>query len=166
MSRAHPSDRWHPIEGYEGLYSVSPDGRVYSHRSEMVLKPYFVHGYPVVGLKVGGKRLNAAVHRVVARAFHGPRPAGKECAHLDGNSRNAGADNLAWVTKSENERHKIRHKTACVGERAPLAKLTNEQADLVRLASQRALTRRELGALLKMDNRTIRQLLKGSTYRG
>lgn len=42
------------------------------------------------------------VHAVVCSAFHGPRPPGMEVRHLDGNSLNNNAENLAWGTRADN----------------------------------------------------------------
>lgn len=47
-------------------------------------------------------------HRMVAVA-HVPNPENKEYVnHKDGNKRNINADNLEWVSRSENELHSIR----------------------------------------------------------
>lgn len=43
------------------------------------------------------------VARLICEAFHGPPPfPGAVCMHLDENSRNNRADNLAWGTQREN----------------------------------------------------------------
>ena len=43
-------------------------------------------------------------HTLVCTAFHGPRPEGCECDHIDGNKLDWSANNLRWVTKEENIR--------------------------------------------------------------
>ena len=43
-------------------------------------------------------------HVLVCTAFHGPRPEGYECDHVNGNNLDWSADNLRWVTKEENIR--------------------------------------------------------------
>ena len=43
-------------------------------------------------------------HVLVCTAFHGERPEGYECDHIDGNKLDWSANNLRWVTKEENIR--------------------------------------------------------------
>ena len=47
---------------------------------------------------------NLVCHKLVCTAFHGERPEGYECDHIDGNNLDWCADNLRWVTKVENIR--------------------------------------------------------------
>ena len=46
-------------------------------------------------------------HKLVCTAFHGQRPVGYECDHLNGNHLDWTADNLQWVTPAENHRRAI-----------------------------------------------------------
>lgn len=49
------------------------------------------------------KRRTYKVARLICEAFHGPPPfPGAVCMHLDEDSRNNRADNLAWGTQREN----------------------------------------------------------------
>ena len=43
-------------------------------------------------------------HVLVCTAWHGERPEGYECDHINGNKMDWSADNLRWVTKEENIR--------------------------------------------------------------
>ena len=47
---------------------------------------------------------NLHCHKLVCTAFHGERPEGYECDHINGNNLDWSADNLRWVTKEENIR--------------------------------------------------------------
>lgn len=93
---------------------VKADGRGGSYLSRMkarLLKPWIAgYGYRYVQLGADGPK--GAVHRFVCLAFHGMPQAGQEVAHLDGDCLNNAAENLAWVTHSENEKHKQAHGTA------------------------------------------------------
>jgi len=108
------------IKGYEGLYAITKDGRIWSYpkykRNEkgMWLKPFIqtkkrVNGteYSMasVGLRKGKKRKLFLVHRLIALMFI-PNPENKEQVnHKDGNALNNCVDNLEWVTQTENMQH-------------------------------------------------------------
>lgn len=49
-------------------------------------------------------RSRLCCHKLVCTAFHGPRPDGYECDHLNGNHFDWTADNVQWVTPEENRR--------------------------------------------------------------
>lgn len=51
------------------------------------------------------------VHQVVAEAFHGPRPAGLETRHLDGDLLNNRSENLAYGTHGDNVADSVLHGT-------------------------------------------------------
>lgn len=162
----HSGEEWNYIRGYEGIYKVSSYGAVLSCRSGRLLSPYLVKGYPVVSLRVDGQRRAGRIHTLVAETFIGPRPSPKmHCAHLDGNPLNNRVDNLAWVTPAENEAHKRRHGSAKIGEKSHHAKLTDEQAEIIRNATKRPLMRRELAKLAGVSERTIDAIVAGHTYR-
>jgi hypothetical protein len=74
-----------------------------------------------MALADSGKYSTFSLHRLVAEAFIGPRPAGMEVNHKDGNKGNNQADNLEYVTKSENVRHAMR-----LGLVNPTAKLPQD----------------------------------------
>lgn len=66
-------------------------------------------GYPMVNVNCkDGVRRRVFVHKLVAEAFHGPRPVGHEVNHKNGNKADSRASNLEWVTRSENEKHAYR----------------------------------------------------------
>jgi hypothetical protein len=56
-----------------------------------------------------GERCHVLVNWIIATAFHGPRPQGLQCRHIDGNRANNMPDNLAWGTQSDNEQDKKDH---------------------------------------------------------
>lgn len=96
---------WKDIDGYKGLYQISNMGRVRSiYRYKKVLKP--LGGvYKQVQL-CKNKHVKAhLIHRLVASAFV-PNIELKPCVnHIDGDKLNNCADNLEWMTYSENEIH-------------------------------------------------------------
>ena len=87
----------------QGTWQVSSFGRVKTLRGVISDGSSTDEGYRVAGIE----RKNYLVHRLVARAFHGPPPTAehKQVNHLDGNREKNRADNLEYVTRSENLRH-------------------------------------------------------------
>jgi hypothetical protein len=53
--------------------------------------------------------VHVRVHVLVCTAWHGTRPEGLVCRHLDGNPTNSVPSNLAWGTVSENAFDSVRH---------------------------------------------------------
>jgi hypothetical protein len=112
-----------PIKGYEGLYSVSEDGKIFSLDREIickngVVKPIkgreIIQGkhkdvrYNQVSLWKANKGLNLWVHRIVAQTFI-PNPENKpEVNHINGKDiYDNSVRNLEWVTSSENSIHAV-----------------------------------------------------------
>lgn len=102
---------WKPIKGYEGLYEVSNYGnvrRVWRYGREWIgtCKPKRTKdGYLETTLMKNSKPKYVRTHRLVATAFCDNPHNKKEVNHIDGNKRNNRADNLEWVTSSENQIH-------------------------------------------------------------
>ncbi len=106
---------WKDVCGYEGHYQVSNLGNVRSLRyndsprkNAKIIKPFDNGGYKRVTFRTNYAGKNFLVHRLVAAAFV-PNPENKQDVnHIDGNKFNNRADNLEWVTKSENVLHAIK----------------------------------------------------------
>lgn len=97
------------IAGYEGLYTIDTEGRIYSIRSKkyLSLKPDSIFGYVHVGLCKNGKTKQCNVHRLVAQAFI-PNPNNLQVVHhKDDNKSNNRVENLEWCTQKENVHHTI-----------------------------------------------------------
>lgn len=105
-----------PVPGYEGLYAVAQDGRVWSYpKSTGVsrhcgqwLAPWVTNGYLVVGLKhADGTKKKQYVHRIVAIAWvaNPDASAFPYINHKDGNRGNPLASNLEWCNRSMNIQH-------------------------------------------------------------
>ena len=103
---------WKDIEGYEGIYQVSSEGRVRSlnrvedrgrHIKGKILKPCINHyGYCIVGLFKNGTQKKNMVHRLVAEAFI-PNPDNKPyCDHINTCKIDNRVENIRWVTHKEN----------------------------------------------------------------
>lgn len=99
-----------PIPGYEGRYSVSDDGQVFSHIRNRELKPKLDrYGYKAVALSKDGKSHHITVHRLVAMTFI-PNPFSKKCVnHINEIKIDNRVENLEWVTVEENDNHGTRN---------------------------------------------------------
>lgn len=97
---------WRAVKGYEGLYSVSDLGRVYSRYNNKIMKESLdKYGYITVSLSIKGHCVPRKVHRLVAIAFI-PNPLNKkQVNHKDLNKLNNSKSNLEWNTAQENISH-------------------------------------------------------------
>ncbi len=103
-----------PVPGYEGLYSVTKDGRVWSHPKRFArtrhagrwLRPGLNDmGYFIVVLAKDGKHRTHRVHRLVAQAWI-PNPSDRpHINHRNGIKTDNRDVNLEWCTRSENNLH-------------------------------------------------------------
>lgn len=140
-----PIEVWKPITGWEGLYDVSDLGRVRSLLrvvlksngrvmtvNERVLKLQRHNaGYACCTLSRDACLQSYLVHSLVAAAFIGPRPDGREVNHKDADKKNNRASNLEYATGLENVHHSMSLGLNPVEERHPGAILTLEQAKFV-----------------------------------
>ena len=111
-----------PIPGYECLYSVTKDGRIFSHGRTSwgglglrTLKPRWLKSdvnpfndrEMIYLTDMQGRRQRWLVYRLVALVWC-PNPENKpEVNHKDGNRHHNHADNLEWVTSEENKKHAV-----------------------------------------------------------
>ncbi len=152
-------EEWREIPGYEGKYIVSNYGEVFSlprtvtvesSRHGVKIKPtertfpggmkkQFVNsyehsnGYLLVSLSIPGRQIVETVHTLVAKAFLGPCPPGKEVCHKDGTRTNPEVWNLKYGTRRENVADMAKHGTKRQGEKINFCKSTEEQAREVKV---------------------------------
>lgn len=93
------------VEGYEGLYSVSEFGDVFSYKSNLHLKPQEKRGYLAVNLYKEGEIKSPLIHRLVAKAFIGNPEDKPQVNHKNGDKHKNIVANLEWATSSENSLH-------------------------------------------------------------
>lgn len=99
--------------GYEGLYSASKDGRIWSHKTNRYLKPNVNvgNGYLSVTLRKDLKSSKAYIHRLVAECFLENYSKKLDVAHLNGIRSDNKIENLKCVDRKENMSHAISHGT-------------------------------------------------------
>ena len=97
---------WHKCEVPFTRYEVSNLGRVRNALTGLVLRPRKVsHGYRKVTLFYKGQQKHCYVHNLVATAFVEGWREGLEVNHKNGVKTDNRAENLEWVTSSENHQH-------------------------------------------------------------
>lgn len=109
-------EEWRDIEGYEGLYQVSNEGRVKSlsktwtcgkgsvrYEKEKILKQHSIWcGYLRVCLSKDGENKWFLVHRLVANSFI-PNPNGyAQVNHKNENKKENSVENLEWCSPAYN----------------------------------------------------------------
>ena len=128
-------EQWRDIKGYEGLYKVSNNGKIYSYYrgGKMMKDAYTVDGYKHINLRKEGKQKCFLIHRIVALAFI-PNPQNLPfvnhkdecktnnfvCIEKDG-SVNLDNSNLEWCTKKYNNNYgtvKQRSRTSHLNHKA------------------------------------------------
>ncbi len=119
MANSRSNEEWRDIPNYEGYYQASSLGRIRRVEGILcdgrrwkarVLKQHSRHGVRAEGkadaltnLCVDGKNYKGVlVARLVCAAFHGAPADGLTVDHVDNDPSNNRADNLEWVTRSEN----------------------------------------------------------------
>lgn len=145
-------EQWRHVVGWKGLYEVSDRGRVRSvdrtvrtKKGPMrfkgrVLKPDHtgeLQPYLMVNLsRPGGPPKTSYVHVIVARAFLGPCPKGKEVCHRDGSRRTNHASNLRYGTRKSNAAdrkiHGTNHGPDTRGTKNGMARLDESKVRFIR----------------------------------
>jgi len=88
------------------MYSITKDGKVWSHRSNKFLaKAFQTNGYTQVSMCKNGKVKSMSIHRLMGLTYL-PNPEGKpEIDHINGKPFDNRVENLRWCTSKENKRN-------------------------------------------------------------
>lgn len=112
-------ERWRPIDGYEGYYEVSDQGRVRSLdrqvlgprgdyinlRGRLMTPVAQASGHLNVNLSKSNVQKSYRVHRLVLLAFGPPIPGSEyQVMHIDDDPTNNHVKNLRWGTCTDNMR--------------------------------------------------------------
>ena len=141
-------------------YIITEQGDVVNKRTGRKLKPQpNGKGYLRVGI---GKKL-MFVHRLVAEKYV-PNPDGKpQVNHIDGDKTNNRAENLEWVSNSENRKHAVKNGYQVHGEQCPWAKLTEADVSIIRSLPDK--THTELAEQFGVSVSTIRDVRYFKTWK-
>lgn len=156
-------EQWLSVVGFEGVYEVSDYGNIRSVKTKKI-KAYTLNkkeNRPFMNLHKGGRQKIMKPHTLVLTAFVGPRPAGLECCHNDGNPWNNHISNLRWDTPQNNQRDRAKHGTSNRGEQCAAAKLTEQKVFAIRLDSR---LQREIAAEYGVRENTISRIKSGKRW--
>jgi len=137
------TEKWKKIKETNGFYEVSSHGRIRRAKPGKhywdtyvgkILKPTKLkNGYEFIVLEVNGVRYGRSVHVLVANAFLGKRPKGKNVNHKDENKSNNMVNNLEWVTQKENYGAYLKnHPNFSRGENHHLNKIPKEAIPIIK----------------------------------
>lgn len=114
------------------------------------------NGYRYVNLKRYGTRY---VHRLVMLAFYGD--SSKVVNHKDLNKSNNSLENLEYVTQKENIRHSIQNGNHFIGERHPMAKLSNEQHKEIKNLILKGIRQRKIAEMFGISRGYVSEIKTG-----
>jgi hypothetical protein len=171
--------RWVP--GYEGRYTVSRNGEVFSaartfdrlnrgrHQTVRVPARMLVqclnrNGYPFVRLYKDNRGRTFEVHRLVCRAFHDEPEPGQEASHINGVRSDCRAANLEWVSRADNHAMKRAHGTHLIGTAVPNAKLDEFKAIEICRRAWAGESMRGLGREFRITDRAVRKIKFGQLW--
>lgn len=104
MSKSNSEVEFRKIPSLKFLYEVSEDGRIVRNvkSKHHLAMEKDRGGYYRVSPVLNGKQVHRFVHILVAECWHGAKPDGLECDHIDNNIHNNHYKNLRYVTRAEN----------------------------------------------------------------
>lgn len=182
---AHMTEIWLPVSGYESLYEVSNYGNVRSldrsvnarggstatRKGRILVPTEGGNGYLRVCLARGRAKEYRSIHRLVAFAFLQARTGANFVNHKDLNKTNNRADNLEWVTCSENNKHA--HDAGAFAEGNNLAsknpkvarKLSASAVEQIRELAQSGITQTSIAKQFGISPSMVSYLKNRKTWR-
>ena len=129
------AEEWRRIQSCP-RYEASTLGRIRHVVSLRIRKPYWNNRWSSFQLTMGcardGNARSFLVHRLVAEAFLGSCPTGREVNHIDGDRHHNWPAKLEYVTHKQNMEHASRTFLQHPGERTATAKLREPQIREIR----------------------------------
>lgn len=149
------SEQWLRLKDTD--YWVSNCGRV-RHNQLLLGGSHHKDGYIFVTIK--GKQ--TPVHRLVANMFLENPKQKKEVNHIDGNKKNNYANNLEWVTRSENQIHAVRNNLQPKDLSTYTGKFTKEERENIKKDWYSGFySKRKLAQKYNVSHTCINDVIKG-----
>ena len=171
-------EEWKDIDDFDG-YEVSNFGNVRGKdrlrkgkhglrltNGQPIKQVFNKKGYPEVRFRKNGTHTRL-VHRLVAKAFIPNCDNKSQVNHIDGNKLNNRADNLEWVSNSENQLHayKLGLQPSRAGENNSKAKITNKDVTLLKEMYNSGKSANEISKIMNISLSSIRQIIYGRTWK-
>lgn len=146
-------------------YIITDSGVIYSKKSNKIMKQHLdKDGYLVLNLSNNGIKKQCRVHRLVAITFI-PNPEGLATVnHINHNKLDNRVTNLEWLSNYDNAKDGCKYAPKFFGEKATAAKLTQAQADQIRLDYANGISRKELAQQYKITTASIGNVINNKTY--
>lgn len=159
-------ERWLPVPGYEGWYSISDLGKIRRDLSKTrgkagkILKTHTAwRGYIAIQLSKDGIQKIFNFPALVLLTFVGPRPETYEINHINGIKNDNRLLNLEYCTKSQNCLHRCRVLGHNQGEKNGSCKLTKSQILNIRaLAAKTNISHYEIGKLFGIGHAQVSRI--------
>lgn len=117
-------------------YMATAEGEIIGKRGFALRPSLSPNGYLHFRMsRPGFTPVTMPVHVAVCEAFHGPRPAGMEVAHGNGDKTDNRPDNLSWKTRAQNHADKVRHGTDNRGQKHYACTLTDDMVREIRAST-------------------------------
>lgn len=146
-------ETWKTVDTFPN-YEASNLGNVRNRITGKVLRPCLTSGYNMVVLCSNGDKKHFYVHRLVCSLFIENILFKEEVNHKNGIKTDNRAENLEWVTPSENIKHSFRIGTRIptIGSNNPTALLKEADIILIRESNESNIN---LATKFNVNRRTI-----------
>lgn len=155
------------IKGYEGLYAITEEGKVWSYPREWIagnrvckhngkfLSPgQHIQGYKFVSLMKKGVKKPGYIHRLVAQTYISNPKKLKQINHKNGNQGDNRIENLEWITDLENKKH----HWARMGGKA----ISRREISVIMKLLASKWSPKRIGSLFGFEEEHIKLLIKNS----
>lgn len=145
---------------YDNEYDVSCYGRVkHNFKNHYRLLGGSKHKDGYIFVTLHGKQI--PLHRIVAQLFHGQDyKDGLVVNHIDGNKQNNFADNLEWVTQSDNIKHSYENNLQPKSVSTYKGKFTQEDRSYIRqLWEDGMMSKREIAKKYNVSHTCINDII-------
>jgi len=175
-----PNEKMKKVTDGEGLYSITNQGRLWSHRRNIFMKCAINSGgYYQHSLALKNKCRNKKRCRLIMEAFV-PNPKNKKSInHINGDKTDDNINNLEWATLSENVQHaynvglhkiteKKRNAARTIGKRKyriVRERLGKQKAQEIRSLYRKGdLLQKEIAMIYGVSRQTISYIISNRTY--